>query len=149
VKNDNEKQDINERLTTTESNSEDEHHHTIGHLVSLNKDLEMLSYLKDAYHNFEQSLLQNDYANLVNEYLSIKLVLECLCVVGEAFRLIGEFEFYEKSLQLLISYSDEHGCSETKVNAICDLLSNNIPIKMDLKEVILAKSKELITSNKR
>ena len=150
LKNDHEKQGINEKLTTTESNSEDEHHHTIGHLVSIHKDLEMLRYLKNAHHNFEQSLLQNDYANLVtNEYLSIKLILDCLCVLIEAFRLMGEFEFYEKSLQLLIRYSDKHECSEFKVNAICDLLSNNIPIKIELKKEILAKSKELITSNKR
>ena len=124
--------------------------HFVSHLVSPVKDQEMLTYLKDAYTKFERAYQQKDDISLILDgYLTTKLILDCLDIVREVFLLLSDFEWYRKSSELLIKFSDQYSCFEYKVRAIGDILSHNLSPSNDMNMAALETLKETRNTNTR
>ena len=117
--------------------NDDEENRCVDHLVSLNKDHDMLMDLKDAFNNFTKAHSQGDSTNeAVDAYLSKRVILDSISVITEGFHLMGYFKGYKESLDLLVQFSDKYGCPESKVKAMCDLLSHGFSCSLEIKEAI-------------
>ena len=130
-------------IVVESSHNPEDNRPCISHIVSLKKDQEMLRYLQEAYEYFDTLYLRKDALVDSDPYVTKKLILDSLNVAAEAFHLMKHYKLHEKTLQLLVKYSEKFDCIETKIKALCDLSCNY------RSTVILDRIKEAEKSDKR